>query len=231
MSEKSASNILQKLTSLLKQYIDKNTVRNVIYISLTIILFMAGVIVYGVILNIREVPLSEAMLEKGFTQLIDPNILINRDTYTLNLYEDTVFVKSYRVSFGRNVHKLKNKAGDESTPVGEYKICSIDTLHQYNIYFRLNYPNLNDASEALRKGWITQRDFNQIKFEFYYESCTKYNDALGGDIGIHGIGRLNYIFKNLPFVFNWTNGSIAMSDENMNELYSIVRVGTEVVIK
>ena len=108
MSAKSASNILQKLFSLLKQYIDKNTVRNVIYISLTIILFMAGVIVYGVILNIREVPISEAMLEKGFTQLIDPNIIIDRDTYTLNLYEDTVFVKSYRVSFGRNVHKIKN---------------------------------------------------------------------------------------------------------------------------
>ena len=118
MPGKSSSNILKKLFLYLKQYIDKYTVRNVIYISLTIILFMAGVIVYGVILNIREVPLPEAMLEKGFTQLNDPNIIIDRDTYTLNLYEDTVFVKSYRVSFGRNVHKIKNKAGDEATPVG-----------------------------------------------------------------------------------------------------------------
>ncbi|MFB3057682.1 MAG: L,D-transpeptidase family protein, partial [Ignavibacteriaceae bacterium] len=221
----------RKLLSLLKQYIDKNTVRNVIYICLTIILFMAGVIVYGVILNIREVSISKALLEKGFTRLQNPNIIIDRDTYALNLYEDTVLVKSYRVSFGRNIHKIKNKAGDEATPVGEYKICSIDTSHQYHIFFRLNYPNLNDAAEALRKGWITQKEFNQIKFEFYYEGCTKYNEALGGDIGIHGIGRLNYIFKNLPFVFNWTNGSIAMSDENMNELYSIVKVGTKVVVK
>jgi len=231
MPGKSASNILRKLLSLLKQYIDKNTVRNVIYISLTIILFMAGVIVYGVILNIREVSISKALLEKGFTRLQNPNIIIDRDTYALNLYEDTVLVKSYRVSFGRNIHNIKNKAGDEATPVGEYKICSIDTSHQYHIFFRLNYPNLNDAAEALRKGWITQKEFNQIKFEFYYEGCTKYNEALGGDIGIHGIGRLNYIFKNLPFVFNWTNGSIAMSDENMNELYSIVKVGTKVVVK
>ncbi len=231
MPGKSESNILRKLFSLLKQYIDKNTVRNVIYISLTIILFMAGVIVYGVILNIREVSISKALLEKGFTRLQNPNIIIDRDTYALNLYEDTVLVKSYRVSFGRNIHKIKNKAGDEATPVGEYKICSIDTSHQYHIFFRLNYPNLNDAAEALRKGWITQKEFNQIKFEFYYEGCTKYNEALGGDIGIHGIGRLNYIFKNLPFVFNWTNGSIAMSDENMNELYSIVKVGTKVVVK
>jgi len=231
MPRKSTSNILRKLLSLFKQYIDKNTVRNVIYISLTIILFMAGVIVYGVILNIREVSISKALLEKGFTRLQNPNIIIDRDTYALNLYEDTVLVKSYRVSFGRNIHKIKNKAGDEATPVGEYKICSIDTSHQYHIFFRLNYPNLNDAAEALRKGWITQKEFNQIKFEFYYEGCTKYNEALGGDIGIHGIGRLNYIFKNLPFVFNWTNGSIAMSDENMNELYSIVKVGTKVVVK
>ena len=231
MPGKSASNIFRKLLSLLKQYIDKNTVRNVIYISLTIILFMAGVIVYGVILNIREVSISKALLEKGFTRLQNPNIIIDRDTYALNLYEDTVLVKSYRVSFGRNIHKIKNKAGDEATPVGEYKICSIDTSHQYHIFFRLNYPNLNDAAEALRKGWITQKEFNQIKFEFYYEGCTKYNEALGGDIGIHGIGRLNYIFKNLPFVFNWTNGSIAMSDENMNELYSIIKVGTKVVVK
>ena len=192
---------------------------------------MTGVIAYGVILNIREATLSEAMLGKGFTQLNDPNIIIDRDTYALMLYEDTVFVKSYRVSLGRNAHKIKNKAGDEATPVGEYIICAIDTSHEYDIFFRLNYPNLDDAAEALRKGWISQKEFNQIKFEFFYEDCTKYNDALGGDIGIHGIGRLNYIFKNLPFVFNWTNGSIAMSDENMNELYSIIKVGTKVVIK
>ena len=40
-----------------------------------------------------------------------------------------------------------------------------------------------------------------------------------------------YIFKNLPFVFNWTNGSIAMSDENIDEIHSVIREGTEVVIK
>lgn len=231
MNGKTLTNNLQNFLSLLKQYIDKNTVRNIIYISITIILFMVGVVVYGVILNVREVPLSEAMIEKGFTQLSKPNIIIDRETYTLNLYEDTVLVKSYRVSFGRNVHKIKNKAYDEATPVGEYKICEIDTSHQYFMFFRLNYPNLKDAAEALRKGWITQKQFNQLKFEFYYEECTKYNKVLGGNIGIHGIGRLNYIFKNLPFVFNWTDGSIAMSDENMKELYSVVKVGTKVVIK
>jgi murein L,D-transpeptidase YafK len=224
-------NNLQKLISLLRENIDKNTVRNVLYIISAILLFMIGVIVYGIILNIREVSLEEAMMEKGITKFTNPNILIDRETYSLNLYEDTVFVKKYRVSFGRNVHHIKKTAGDEATPVGEYNICSIDTEHEFIINFRLNYPNIGDASAALRKGWITQREFNQIKFEFYYEGCTKFNNVLGGNIGIHGIGRLNYVFKNLPFVFNWTNGSIAMSDENIRELHSVVKEGTKVVIK
>ena len=224
-------NTLKKFNSLLHEYTDKHTVRNVLYMSAAIILFMFGVIIYGVILNTREVPLSEAMLEKGFSKLKHPTIRIHRENYVLELYEDSTLVKSYRVSFGRNVHRVKTKAGDEATPVGEYKICSIDTGHEFHVFFRLNYPNLEDGTNALRKGWITQKEFNELKFEFYYEGCTKFNKMLGGNIGIHGIGRLNFIVKNLPFVFNWTDGSIAMSDEDIDELLGVIKVGTKVVIK
>ena len=231
MEEKSVKNNFAKIKPLLKQFIDKSTVKNILFISAAMILFMIGVILYGVILNIREVPLSEAMIEKGFPKLINPNILVDKRNYTLNLYEDTVLVKSYRVSLGRNILRAEKTADDEATPVGEYKICSIDTSHRYNKFFQLNYPNLSNATEALRKGWITQKVFDQIKFEFYYEGCTKYNKVLGGNIGIQGLGRLNYIFKNLPFVYNWTNGSIAMSNEDIDELYSVIKIGTKVVIK
>ncbi len=231
MKENSTKNNFAKIKPLLKQFIDKSTVKNILFISAAMILFMIGVILYGVILNIREVPLSEAMIEKGFPKLINPNILVDKRNYTLNLYEDTVLVKSYRVSLGRNILRAEKTADDEATPVGEYKICSIDTSHRYNKFFQLNYPNLSNATEALRKGWITQKVFDQIKFEFYYEGCTKYNKVLGGNIGIQGLGRLNYIFKNLPFVYNWTNGSIAMSNEDIDELYSVIKIGTKVVIK
>jgi len=231
VEEKSVKNNFAKIKPLLKQFIDKSTVKNILFISAAMILFMIGVILYGVILNIREVPLSEAMIEKGFPKLINLNILVDKRNYTLNLYEDTVLVKSYRVSLGRNILRAEKTADDEATPVGEYKICSIDTSHRYNKFFQLNYPNLSNATEALRKGWITQKVFDQIKFEFYYEGCTKYNKVLGGNIGIQGLGRLNYIFKNLPFVYNWTNGSIAMSNEDIDELYSVIKIGTKVVIK
>ena len=199
--------------------------------TLAIVLFLSGVIVYGIILNLREIPLSEALNQKGFSELKNPNIVIDRVSFTLDLYEDSVLVKTYRASFGRTLHKPKSRAGDGATPVGSYQVCSIDTSYKYYKFFRLNYPSLDDATDALRKGLISQKEFNNIKFEYYYEGCTGYNLVLGGNIGIHGIGRFNFILKNMPFVFNWTDGSIALSDEDIEEIYSVIKIGTKVIIK
>jgi len=211
--------------------VDHSTLRNIILTILTIVIFLAGVIAYGIILNQREIPLSQAMLENGFTKLEDVNILIDRKKFTLELYEGNVLIKSYRASFGRNLSDKKKLAGDGATPVGEYKVCEIIPQHKYYKFIKINYPNLDDASEALRKGIITQREFDRLKFEFYYGDCTSDDTALGGNIGIHGIGRLNFFFKNLPFVFNWTDGSIALSNENIDELLSVIKVGTKIVIR
>jgi len=212
-------------------YINKDVFRNIIYLTLAIVIFFFGVLVYGVILNLRDVPLSEALRKTGYTEISNPKIVIDRHNYTLGIYEDSVLIKNYKVSFGKSLLTPKTRAGDKATPVGVYRICKIYTTHKYHKFFQINYPNLEDGGDALRKGWISQKEYNDIKFQYYYEGCTKYHRILGGDIGIHGIGELNYIFKNLPFVFNWTNGSIAMSNENIDEIYSVIREGTEVVIK
>jgi murein L,D-transpeptidase YafK len=212
-------------------YLNKDVLKNIIYLTFAIIVFFFGVIVYGIVLNLRDVPLSEALLKSGYSEITNPKIVIDRHNYTLGIYQDSVLVKNYRVSFGKSVQAPKTRAGDKATPVGVYKICKIYTTHKYYKFFQLNYPNLEDGADALRKGLISQTEYNDLKFQYYYEGCTRYNNVLGGNIGIHGIGELNYIFKNLPFVFNWTDGSIAMSNENIDEIYSVIREGTEVVIK
>ncbi len=212
-------------------FLSSGLLRNIIFTIGAIALFVSGVIIYGIVLKLREVPLNEAMASKGFRELNQVNILVDRKTYTLSLYEDTVFIKSYRVSFGRNLNDKKKLSEDGATPVGTYKICNISQNYVYHKFLKLNYPNLEDASEALRKSLITQKQFNQIKFEFYYEECVNGNTILGGDIGIHGIGRLNPIFKNLPFVYNWTDGSIALSNEDLDEILTVTKQGTQVVIK
>ena len=223
--------ILKFSVSSIGKYINTSTLKNALYFSGGIILFMVGVIVYGIIINLREIPLSEAMKLKGYTKLSNPNIVIDRKTYSLNLYEDTVLIKSYRASFGKNINTPKSHVNDGATPVGDYQICSIDTSSKYHKFFRLNYPNIHDATEGLRMGMISQKTFDTLNFEFYHEGCPSNKTALGGNIGIEGIGEYNSIFKNLPFVYNWTNGSIAISNESIDEIYSVIKKGTKVVIK
>ncbi len=212
-------------------YTTKGVARNIIYLTLAMILFFFGVLVYGIVLHLRDVPLSEAMQVNGFSKIENPGIIVDRQNYTLGLYENGILVKNYRVSFGKSVRTPKSRADDLATPVGVYRICKVQTKHKYYKFFQINYPNLDDGTNALRKGLISQKEFNEIKFQYYYEGCTKFNNVLGGNIGIHGIGEYNYIFKNLPFVFNWTDGSIALSNENIDELYSVIKEGTEIVIK
>ncbi len=223
--------IRESVSSGMAQFFSLDTVRNVMLVSGGIMVFVAGVIVYGVILNLREKSLSEMMNRAGIEAINNPSIIIDRKSYVLELYEDSLFIKSYRVGFGRNVNKEKSRDGDYATPVGQYEICEIISEHDYHIFFKINYPNVSDISDGLRRGIISQKEFDQLRDELLYGVCPQLHTKLGANIGIHGIGRLNAIFKNLPFVYNWTDGSIALSNENIDELLSVIKKGTKVVIK
>jgi murein L,D-transpeptidase YafK len=211
--------------------VNTTLLRNIVFFGGGILFFIAGIFVYGFILNLKEDTLAQSMSKNGLRQLNDVSLVIIRKDFSLNLYEGGLLVKSYRASFGMNVGKPKTRDGDQSTPVGEYQICDIVTMHKYYIFLKINYPNIHDATDGLRKGLISQEEFNRLSFENYYEGCPKTRTILGTEVGIHGIGRLNGIFKNLPFVYNWTDGSIALSNENIDEIFSVVKKGTKVVIK
>ena len=194
------------------------------------ILFFAGLILYGVILNLREVTLQEAMLEKGISKLNDVRLVVDRKNYRIELYSEKVLIKTYKAVFGKNSGTLKTSATDNVTPIGEYKICATDTVSKYHKYLHLNYPNERDAAEAFKQKYILEDELNAILLSAKNKECPPKETKLGSDVGIHGIGKYNIIFKNLPFTFNWTNGSIAVSNENIDELYSIIKVGTPVKI-
>lgn len=186
-------------------------------------------ILYGLILNLSEPSLPEAMVSKGLRYLVNVKIHVDRKNYKLNLYSDTILVKSYKVVFGRNATSHKTFTNDNRTPLGKYTICSIDTASVYDKFFRINYPNQHDLKDALKDKLISDKDYEQMNDELEQGECTSLKDEKM-NIGIHGIGRLNPIFKNLPFIYNWTNGSVALSNEDIDELYSAVKKGTEVVI-
>lgn len=205
--------------------------RNIIYIIGSTLFFFSGMVAYGIILNLREKTLDEAKKEKNIKELKNVSIMVDRRNYKLDLYSDTTKVKTYSVVFGRNSNPIKLSKDDYITPVGEYYICRIDTDNVYYKKLFLNYPNQKDAAEALRENIITHTEFMNISNSIKNYGCSYPTTELGADIGIQGTGEYNIIFKNLPFVFNWTNGSIALSNENIDELLSVISIGTKVTIK
>ncbi|MFZ1291817.1 MAG: L,D-transpeptidase [Melioribacteraceae bacterium] len=205
--------------------------RNVLYIIGSMLIFFSGIIVYGIILNLREQSLNEILQEKNLDQLKNVTILVDRKNYKLELLSDSTFVKSYNVVFGRNNNSNKISKNDYITPTGTYFICRVDTNHVYYKKLFLDYPNLNDAAEALKENIITQKEFKNIANSLKKNNTPFAETNLGAEIGIQGTGEYNIIFKNLPFVFNWTNGSVALSNENIDELLTVVKVGTKVTIK
>ena len=205
--------------------------RNVIYVICSIIIFFVGIIIYGIMINSGEITLDEALDVNSINRIENPSIIVNRKNYTLGIYSDKVLVKEYDVVFGRNNSSSKNSVDDFATPIGTYNICKIDTSHVYYKKLYLNYPNSFDAAEALNKELINDYEYSEIINTLKNDDCPFDLTILGSDIGIQGIGEYNLIFKNLPFVFNWTNGSIALSNEGIDELLSVVTIGTTVTIR
>ena len=193
--------------------------------------FFVGLIAYGIVLNLREVTLAEAMKEKGISRIENVSLVVDRSHYRISLYSDTTLVKTYKAVFGKNNAKIKTSFDDGATPIGDYKICSFDTNSIYHKFLRINFPDERDAAEALKNGYIDKEEYDRIYASLENTGCPPVEKKQGTNIGIHGIGKFDIIFRNLPFAFNWTNGSIAVSNENIDELYAVTRIGTPVKIK
>lgn len=205
-------------------------IKNILYVSGSIVIFFAGMILYGVLLNTREVSLSEAMQEKNITGLDSIKLVVHRKNYKIELYSGKVLIKTYNAAFGKNSSVNKTSRYDNVTPLGDYRICGIETNSRFHKNIKLNYPNMKDAGEALTRGYINQAEFKMIAEVADKNICPPADTRLGADIGIHGIGKYDIIFRNLPFTFNWTGGSIAVNNRSIDELVSIVKIGTPVKI-
>lgn len=208
----------------------KDLFRKIIYFSISIILFFAGMIIYGIILNSGEKTLAEEMNDKGLSEMKNVSIIIDKSNYSLQLFSDTILVKEYKAVFGKNPEKIKRSKDDFVTPYGRFKICEMNDSTEFHKSLRLDFPNIHDASEAFKSSIISKEEFEAIIEYMKTNKCSYPGTKLGADIYIHGIGDYNFIFKNLPFTFNWTNGSIAVSNESIDELFSVVSIGTPVEV-
>jgi lipoprotein-anchoring transpeptidase ErfK/SrfK len=92
----------------------------------------------------------------------------------------------------------------------------------------LNYPNLEYASLAYYDGRIDKATYQAIGNALREGKRPPQQTALGGYIGIHGIGAGDpYIHENI----NWTNGCVALTNQQIKRLLAWVKVGMRVEIR
>lgn len=195
-----------------------------------VIVFLLGMIFYGIFLDLRKTSLDELLVERKISKIENPKIVINKIDYKLHLYIDTILVKTYNIALGGNPKFSKISKDDKYTPTGDYFICSKKNTTGLGNILILNYPSLDDAIRGLRDNLITEEEFLKIKEAYYKKECPPMDTKLGGYIKIHGNGKFDFILRNLPFVFNWTDGSIAVNNSEIEELYEVCKIGTPVYI-
>ena len=143
---------------------------------------------------------------------------------------DTVF-KEYPIAFGRGDRGSKERLGDKKTPEGIYRIAGVNDSERFYLFLRLNYPNVKDAFYGLKNKIIDRAQFDAIIDALKRGQLPPQNTALGGAIGIHGVGAENAKKLKIHANMNWTEGCIALTNSEVTELSRLVSISTEVVIK
>jgi len=134
-------------------------------------------------------------------------IVVFKSARRMDLYGKTQLLKSYRVSLGRTPVGDKHFEGDNKTPQGQYVIFDKNPHSVCYKNLGISYPNEADRQTAQALG-----------------------RPVGGDIKIHGLPNGRGFFGKFHRLGDWTNGCIAVTDAEIDELYAAVAVGTPITI-
>jgi murein L,D-transpeptidase YafK len=132
------------------------------------------------------------------------------------------------IAIGRGGAGIKNHRGDNITPFGNYRIGWVGEKSSFRKFFGLTYPSVQDAEKALHKGSIDRLTYDRIITAHMFHQIPPQNTPLGGQIGIHGLGRAD---ARVHKTFDWTHGCIALTNTQIDHLSQLVDTGTVVKIK
>ncbi len=135
-------------------------------------------------------------------------VVVKKSESRLYLLKSGRVIKSFHVVFGAHPKGHKHQRGDERTPEGRY---TLDYKNAHSAFYKsihISYPNRRDRKRAARMGVDP-----------------------GGAIMIHGQKNGWDWLSFLSRYFNWTDGCIALSNEDMDEVWKAVGVGTPIEIK
>ncbi len=156
-------------------------------------------------------------------------LLVDTNRSTLSIFEGDEILETYsNISVGRRGTTNDKITRDEKTPLGEYHVVRIADSKTFRRFIGLDYPTLDQAERALKKGTIDLSQYAAIRRAFRENRTPPQNTPLGGYIGIHGIGAGD---PQVHGRFNWTNGCVAITNEQVDNLQSRIAMGTKVVIR
>ena len=135
-------------------------------------------------------------------------VVVYKHEHKLILLSQGKVVRSYRIALGGEPVGPKTRQGDHRTPEGIYVLDSRNPNSHYYKAFHVSYPNANDKAAARKLGV-----------------------SPGGDIMVHGLPKEYAWVGKSHTLHDWTDGCIAVTNEEMDELWNLVRVGTPIEIK
>jgi murein L,D-transpeptidase YafK len=135
-------------------------------------------------------------------------IVIVKSTRTMILMNNGKILKSYKVALSAHSIGGKERVGDDKTPEGLYTVDWKNAQSKFHRALHVSYPNAADREHARKLGVDP-----------------------GGEIEIHGIGAKFGYLGALHRQIDWTAGCIAVTNEEIDEIWKLVAVGTPVEIK
>jgi murein L,D-transpeptidase YafK len=135
-------------------------------------------------------------------------IVVEKQARRLTLRRGDKILATYQASLGSAPIGHKEREGDGRTPEGLYSIDFKHPRSRFHLALRISYPNSADRDSARRRG-VTP----------------------GGDIMIHGLPNGLGWLGNLHLARDWTDGCVAVTNEQIEEIWALVEVGTPVEIK
>lgn len=127
-------------------------------------------------------------------------IVVDKSERRLQLLQAGRVIRTYRIRLRAAPAGHKQQQGDERTPEGEYRISGRNPTSRFHLSLRISYPNDADRRRARGRGVDP-----------------------GGDIMIHG--------GNSPlWRYDWTDGCIAVTDAEIEEIWRLVATGTPIRI-
>ncbi len=135
-------------------------------------------------------------------------IVVEKSARSLSIFVNDKKLKSYRVALGRNPVGPKEQEGDMKTPEGIYTIDWRNPESDYHLSLHVSYPSDEDNARAAERGVNA-----------------------GFDIMIHGITNGGGWIGAFHRLHDWTAGCIALTDEEIEELYRVTPDGTPIEIR